>query len=349
MKNILCRYAAIVVPLMILSTNAFSLTKPAATDLQKGYNKNKKTCQSQAVNYWVEAGAFRDDDKDGISIVNIPAEIQPNPVAYVEMPEGSNITWAILNVNVQNAIICVKASKIDNTIKVDADQWTSVSIKYATETNNPPLIRFESQDNSLSQDSVMFLGKMSGTTHVITGGGNDDITGPVEASFSGDHLFLVSAGDGDDYIKGSFDYDELDGNGGNDTIEALGGEDIVFGSSGNDTIHLNKGKELDPFDGFMWALEDRSEIEIAYMSTIPDNEAGVVDGGAGNDTIWGSNGADILHGGSGNDYIYGMDGDDDIFGENGNDYLFGMEGSDSVSGGNGVDRRLPSFFNGKKD
>jgi Ca2+-binding RTX toxin-like protein len=48
-----------------------------------------------------------------------------------------------------------------------------------------------------------------------------------------------------------------------------------------------------------------------------------VNGGAGNDTIIGSEFSDVLHGGSGNDEINGGDFGDQLFGDSGNDRLDG--------------------------
>lgn len=74
-----------------------------------------------------------------------------------------------------------------------------------------------------------------------------------------------------------------------------------------------------------------------------------VDGGNGNDTIYGSSFADNANGGEGNDFIKGSagddrlngnSGDDTLFGDGGNDTLFGGAGQDELSGGEGNDLLL---------
>jgi Ca2+-binding RTX toxin-like protein len=70
-----------------------------------------------------------------------------------------------------------------------------------------------------------------------------------------------------------------------------------------------------------------------------------VDGGAGNDTILGSNGADLLLGGEGDDFVDGQQGNDVAFLGAGDD-VFQWDpgdGSDTVEGQDGTDRML---FNG---
>lgn len=63
----------------------------------------------------------------------------------------------------------------------------------------------------------------------------------------------------------------------------------------------------------------------------------IVDGGDGNDLIYGSENADELKGGAGNDHIDGLDDSDNLYGGEGNDQLFGGDGDDALSGEGGVD------------
>ncbi|WP_374378003.1 calcium-binding protein [Dongia sp.] len=77
-----------------------------------------------------------------------------------------------------------------------------------------------------------------------------------------------------------------------------------------------------------------------------------IDGGAGNDWLYGNVGNDELHGGEGNDYVAGQEGDDLLHGEtgndtlaggDGNDLLFGDDGTDSLDGGKGDDSLYGGF------
>jgi uncharacterized repeat protein (TIGR01451 family) len=62
-----------------------------------------------------------------------------------------------------------------------------------------------------------------------------------------------------------------------------------------------------------------------------------INGGAGNDEMWGSYFDDTMNGGDGNDVLNGGEGDDVLNGGAGNDMLFGDAGKDVLEGGAGND------------
>ncbi len=64
----------------------------------------------------------------------------------------------------------------------------------------------------------------------------------------------------------------------------------------------------------------------------------IVDGGAGNDTIYGSTNSDDITGGAGDDKLFGLDDVDNIDGGDGADLVVGGAGDDGLVGGAGVDR-----------
>ncbi len=59
----------------------------------------------------------------------------------------------------------------------------------------------------------------------------------------------------------------------------------------------------------------------------------IVEGGAGNDTLYGGAGGDWLKGGEGNDYLYGHSGQDILQSGRGSDTLYGGLGDDILDGG----------------
>ena len=96
----------------------------------------------------------------------------------------------------------------------------------------------------------------------------------------------------------------------------------INGGDGNDTITLNSADD---------AL-------IPNDSSNANSQTVIVNGGAGNDVLIGSDFNDIMNGGSGNDVVNGRSGNDTLGGDAGDDTLLGGSGDDNLSGGDGADR-----------
>jgi autotransporter-associated beta strand protein len=79
--------------------------------------------------------------------------------------------------------------------------------------------------------------------------------------------------------------------------------------------------------------DDVIAIETDALAAYPVT----INGGAGNDTIYGNAEADRIFAGDGNDIVNGNDGRDTIYGETGDDSLRGGGGSDLCDGGDGID------------
>lgn len=127
---------------------------------------------------------------------------------------------------------------------------------------------------------------------------------------------------------------------GQDTIQLLPdpespGQQLIYinGTSGNDTISVAKTNL-----GFVVRMNNKVSLDldatsrilvyggdghdkIALPTSIP--LSAVVNGGTGNDSLWGGNGSDLLLGGDGNDVIYARGGTDTVYGGNGNDTIIG--------------------------
>jgi hypothetical protein len=127
--------------------------------------------------------------------------------------------------------------------------------------------------------------RITAAASITAGNGQDSIRGGGGAN-------TIIAGDGNDYINGR---------GSTNYIKAGNGNDILLGSSGNDTI-------------------------IA---------------GGGNDSVDGADGNDSLVVGNGNDTVYAEAGNDTIIAGNGKDILDGGPGNNSITAGSGLSTIIP--------
>ena len=99
------------------------------------------------------------------------------------------------------------------------------------------------------------------------------------------------------------------------------------------TIWFNGGGDDDTWDDRNDSDNHDYVIEWEGGLFSDDNAVDTIDGGAGNDWIYGYGGADVLDGGTGIDVIFGGAGDDTINGEADSDTLVGGAGADTIDGG----------------
>lgn len=75
------------------------------------------------------------------------------------------------------------------------------------------------------------------------------------------------------------------------------------------------------------------------VSLLLVNISSTINGGDGNDFLYGGSRNDTLNGGAGHDYLYGLAGSDTLNGDAGDDWLFGGAGSDTFGPTIGRDRK----------
>ena len=196
----------------------------------------------------------------------------------------------------------------------------------------------------------------AGNDTLLGRGGFDILTGGTEND-------ILTGGDADDQVFGQDGNDRMVWNPGDDT-------DLNEGGDGTDTVEVNGGGGAEAFtttangtrvrfdrlDPAPFAL-DIGTSEKLVLNANGGNDSfsatgnlaaliGItVDGGAGNDTILGSNGLDVLVGGDDNDFVDGQQGNDVAFLGAGDDSFQWDpgDGSDTVEGQAGTDTMV---FNG---
>jgi Ca2+-binding RTX toxin-like protein len=190
-------------------------------------------------------------------------------------------------------------------------------------------------------DDVMLGGKGNDTMAWDDGDGSDVMSGgegldtvEVEGSLEKGDNFILGRNSAD---KAFFERTGLDGQVGVGRFTLTVDTSEVFevsGEGGNDTFQVNDltgtGVDLVKFDG------GAGNDTLDGTNTKTRLEA---DGGLGDDKLIGSSVADTLNGGDGNDIVAGEKGNDVMTGGNGNDTLEwdDGDGSDIISGGAGND------------
>ncbi|KRE16519.1 hypothetical protein ASE63_14955 [Bosea sp. Root381] len=179
---------------------------------------------------------------------------------------------------------------------------------------------------------------------VDAGSGND-----IVRTGSGDDL--VRGGAGDDLLDGGEGDDVLQGGEGNDRLIGGLGDDFLFGGAGNDTLVGGEGNDLldggEGIDTADYSAEtsgitvDLSTGKATGADIGLDTLQGIenVIGGSGDDVLIGNDQANVLNGGAGNDRIVIGAGDTAIGGE-GDDSIEVKAGAGAaaiVDGGTGFD------------
>jgi Ca2+-binding RTX toxin-like protein len=123
-------------------------------------------------------------------------------------------------------------------------------------------------------------------------------------------MAVITGKSGGETLVGGSSNDTITGGTGDDRILTGDGSDLIEGGDGNDQINGY------PATGGAYSY-------WAFAGTK------IINGGNGDDFIYGADGADSLTGGSGKDLIYGASGNDTLDGGLGNDYLSGGDGNDT--------------------
>ncbi|MBE2315864.1 calcium-binding protein [Solirubrobacter sp. CPCC 204708] len=205
----------------------------------------------------------------------------------------------------------------------------------------------------------------SGNDQLFGQAGNDTLLGKggFDFLFGGTENDTLTGGDADDQVFGESGNDRMVWNPGDDT-------DLNEGGANTDTVEVNGGGGAEQFTTTANGTRVRFDrinpapfsIDIGTSENLVLNANGgddsasatgnlaaliklTTDGGTGNDTLLGSNGADITIAGDGNDFVDGQQGNDVAFMGAGDDTFQWDpgDGSDVIEGQDGADNML---FNG---
>ena len=163
-------------------------------------------------------------------------------------------------------------------------------------------------------DQVSYLAAPAPVTIALNGVADDGAAGEKDNLLATERV-IGSLG-ADTLIGG--DSETTDDDGFAERLLGCGGGDVLIGNGGNDSLRH-------------WDLPCR--VPASSVS-----EDAVIEGGAGNDDIWGGGGADLADGGPGEDSFYMAAGDDRASGGPGRDLVYGHGGADRLRGGRGEDR-----------
>src|SRR4051794_6941099 len=184
----------------------------------------------------------------------------------------------------------------------------------------------------------------SSTVSTVTasvGAGNDTASNQLPGATA-----IFDGAAGGDILTGNALDDELTGGDGGDSLNGVGGDDTFDGGPGGDDV--NGGAGTDDIDysartgGLNISLDNVGNDGAGCPSPATcegDNVHADVEevfGGAGNDTLTGSNAINRLDGNGGDDSLRGNGGNDEIHGKDGNDTLRGGGGGGTVAGGGGA-------------
>ncbi|SMX50783.1 M10 family metallopeptidase C-terminal domain-containing protein [Maliponia aquimaris] len=137
---------------------------------------------------------------------------------------------------------------------------------------------------------------------------------------------VTQIGGGNDVMDSGAGNDSLNGGAGDDELRGGAGDDHLDGGAGEDTAAF-AGPDAVTVDLRITGAQDTGEgldtlVGIEHLAS-----------GAGNDRLFGNDGANRLDAGEGNDILNGLGGDDTLTGGAGADWLVGNTGRDTAAYG----------------
>lgn len=250
-------------------------------------------------------------------------------MADVSTTALSSVVTALLGTEVAAANTATdRLSVIDDVVGID--QLGNAAVAYGSKKDD--ILIGGDEDNQLygNQGNDILIGGL-GTDRLDGGDGND--------------TFVLGADIADAGSYGTRAMRLGDGSIVNLSLAGLAGsQDTVIGGAGYDKVVLDsQGAAGFVFDnrnsgGMLESVEEIVGTSGNDIILLPENYTNdalqtFISGGAGNDSIGGSNMKDFVWGGDGDDLISTLGGDDTVFGDAGSDRIWGGDGNDTLIGG----------------
>ena len=189
-----------------------------------------------------------------------------------------------------------------------------------------------------NQGNDMFLIKFRDSIY----GGKDNDTITDQTPTGGQNFIRGDIGQDSVYVRG--DRDTIYGGKDNDTLISEGRRVYVRGDDGNDIVD---NSQASPTDRSTLLGGEGNDSILGGLASSGTNSRNLLDGEAGNDTLFGQGAKDTLMGGEGDDSISigtSSSGLNLLDGGAGEDTLLGGSSTDTINGGSGNDS-LSGLFN----
>lgn len=224
---------------------------------------------------------------------------------------------------------------------------------------NDTLLGGNGSDQIYGGDGADYLDGGLDNDTIYGGAGNDTIFGGVGGNDyldggDGDDTFVVEGASGVDTYVGGAGTDTITFQDPSNAsaysyytvgISSMSGIELIYNSTAKDAYISVYGAvsfantALVNIAGINGSSGDDTITASAFYDSDTSSYSGaIVDAAAGSDYVYGTNGyADVIDGGDGDDVLYGYGGLDVIDGGNGDDILVGGAGGSNLTGGDGSD------------
>ena len=274
---------------------------------------------------------------DSLQIINFFRASGENQLDYIKFSDGSQLDISDIRTLTQTG--------------TDGDDEL-----YAYGTKDTYLNGGKGNDQLYGADGNDTLIGGDGNDRIYGGAGNDVLTGGTGNDYleggAGSDIYIFGSNFGHDVIN------NYDSSGNREDIirftDNISQADLIFRRTGSNLVistrqgdnsitvqnyFRNEAKGNYQVDFIEFTNGTRLNVQdikkLTQTGTDGDdelyaysNEDTVLNGGLGNDSLFGANGRDILIGGDGDDKLYGNDGNDILIGGTGNNYLDGGKGID---------------------